>query len=74
MLEIAIFLGVAIAGALAYGLRRQASNPEPDLVRACRGDAGQASRLIDLEMRRQPTLTRRQAAWRALETLRDENR
>ena len=74
MLEIAIFLGVAIAAALAYGLLRNTSNPEPDLVRACRGDAAQASRLIDLEMRRQPKLTRRQAAWRALQALRYENR
>ena len=74
MTELAMLIGVGGAAVLAWWLRRRATDPEPDLTRACRGDAAQASRLIDNQLRRHPNLTRRQAAARALDLLRYENR
>jgi hypothetical protein len=43
------------------------------LLSACLGDVEQANRLVDFELRRRPTLTRKQAASMALARIRRDN-
>jgi hypothetical protein len=72
----AIIIG-AILSALLFPrfLRRVNSKAsEQELVRRCKGDVAQAGRLIDLEMRRRAGMPRGEAAARALERLKYDNR
>ena len=54
--------------------RASRADPEAELLKLCHGDAAQRDRLIELERRRAPDLPRREAALRAIETRRRDNR
>lgn len=49
--------------------RLSPATEERDLLRACRGDDGQAERLVAYELERAPGITRREACERAIQRL-----
>jgi hypothetical protein len=73
---LALILLAAVAGAIwlwvAHRGRRHA--PEKELRRICLGDERQAERLLESEMTRAPGLSRAEAARRAVERYRRDNR
>ena len=72
-----VFLGVAarsVRGGSRWTSIRSSVSPEAQLLLLCRGDAERAERLIELEKRRAPRLSRERAVVRALERFRKDNR
>ena len=78
----AVVIAIAILVAAVLFLRRQADEPDVDfdgiadatpeeqLLQLCLGDKAQAERLIELEIKRAPRLSRSQAVARAVRALR----
>ena len=70
-----LVLAVAAAAAWLWSRRRGPSHrAEAQLRRSCLGDASQVERLIDGEMKRAPGIARTEAARRALDRYRRDNR
>ena len=78
--SVLVVLGVLVAAWLAAAALfartrgRPAKSPESRLLRVCRGDAARADRLIDGELSRAPGSSRSEAAARAIEKVRRDNR
>jgi hypothetical protein len=73
--------GIAILGVLLFGLwvwmrrgRGATHNAERQLRRICFGNDAQVERLIDVEMTRTPGISRAEAASRAVDRYRRDNR
>lgn len=62
---------VAVVGLLV--LRKSGNKHEKELLLRCRNDREQANRLIALEQKRNPELSRNSAAQAALRSLRRDN-
>jgi hypothetical protein len=70
-----VLVAVLFVGWLWWDRRAGSRGAETQLRRICFGDAGQVDRLIEGEMRRAPgAMTRSEAAQRALERHRRDNR
>ena len=67
-------LAAAIAIWLWWTYRNRARDVEGELRRICMGDAGQVERLIQGELTRVPGMSRAEAARRAVERYRRDNR
>ena len=65
---------LAAAWLFARARRRPTKTPESRLVRICRGDTERADRLVAGELARTPGLSRSEAAARAIEKYRRDNR
>lgn len=66
---------ICILGGGAWWLAvRDRRSPERDLQRACWGNGAQASRLIEYELQRTPGISRKEAASRALQSHKRDNR
>ena len=76
----AFILGIALVAALVYLAFREGYLPprrnkhQDELLRLCRGDQGQADRLLALEQDRRPALTAEAAAKAAVYSLKRDNR
>jgi hypothetical protein len=70
---IAIF-GVVVLGVWLWLRRGAAQRAERQLRRICFGDDDQVERLINLEMTRAPGISRAEAASRAVDRYRRDNR
>lgn len=55
-------------------LKKRESLAEKELLKICRADRGQADSLIAYEMRRKPGISRAEAAKRAAQSYRRDNR
>jgi hypothetical protein len=70
-----VLVAVLVVGWLWWDRRAASRGAEAQLRRICFGDAGQVERLIEGEMRRRPgAMTRSEAAQRAVERHRRDNR
>jgi hypothetical protein len=67
-----VAIGILIVCLVRIGGRR--STVDARLLSACLGDRDQVERLVEFEMRRRPSLTRREAASMALARLRRDSR
>ena len=65
---------IAAAWLFARTGGRKTRTPEARLLRICRGDAERADRLIEGELSRAPGISRVEAAARAIEKYRRDNR
>lgn len=75
----AIAVAIAIIVAIVFLLRRSAdktaaTSPEEDLLLLCHGDTAQMERLIELERKSAPDISRSTAAARAAYSLRRDKR
>ena len=70
----AALLVLLMLGARLHARRQRRREPERDLLRLCYGDREQAERLIGIEQRRAPGVPRSEAAARAIEARRRDNR
>jgi hypothetical protein len=68
------FLGVAARSLRGDARPSRRPDAEAELQALCQGDPARAERLIELELRRAPKLTRAQAVLRAIERYRHDNR
>ena len=66
-----IAIGIAVYWVVQ---RHHGEGPERQLQRLCSGDEGQAARLMEYEMGRAPGISRKEAATRAIESWRRDNR
>ena len=80
-----IAIGLIVCALIGYGVYRfvwlkhmPKITPPPtakgELTRLCRGDAAQAERLIEAELKRSPGITEHEAARRATDSLRRDQR
>jgi len=66
-----VVIGILIVCVVRIGGRR--ATVDTRLLSACMGDRDQAERLVEFEMRRRPSLSRREAASMALARIQRDN-